>query len=100
MLCDPLVQLNGLSVRYLWNVNSVVIFALQRNKDASKVLAVQDTEKKDKNLQSCHAMRKDFTPLLYTVDGIAVREANSVEKHLPLRRSGINHTEKWSTTST
>ena len=29
LLCDPLVVLNGLTLRYLWNVNSVVIFALQ-----------------------------------------------------------------------
>ena len=30
LLCDPLVVLIGLSLRYLWNVNSVVIFTLQR----------------------------------------------------------------------
>ena len=33
VLCDSLVQLSSLSVRYLWNVNSVVIFALQRYND-------------------------------------------------------------------
>ena len=27
-------------------------------------------------------MRKDFTPLVYTVDGVAGREARTAEKHL------------------
>ena len=27
-------------------------------------------------------MRKDFTPLVYSVDGLAGREARSAEKHL------------------
>jgi hypothetical protein len=53
-----------------------------RNKDVAKVLAAQEKEKKDKYLQSCLARRKDFTPLVYTVDGIAGREAKSAEKHL------------------
>ena len=52
------------------------------NKDVSKVLAAQEKEKKDKCLRSCHVMRKDFTPLVYSIDGIAEREAKSAEKHL------------------
>ena len=35
-------------------------------------------------------MRKDFTPLVYSVDGIAGREAKSVEKHLTYHLS-----KKW-----
>jgi hypothetical protein len=53
-----------------------------RNKEVSKVLAMHEKEKKDKYLQTCLALRKDFTPLVYTVDGIAGREAKSAEKHL------------------
>ena len=53
-----------------------------RNKDVSKVLAAQEKEKKDKYLKTCHEMRKDFTPMVYSVDGIAGREARSAEKHL------------------
>ena len=51
-----------------------------RNRDFEKVLASQEKEKKDKYLASCHEMRKDFTPLVYSVDGIAGKEAKAVEK--------------------
>ena len=53
-----------------------------RNRDFEKVLASQEKEKKDKYLASCHEMRKDFTPLVYSVDGIAGREAKAAEKRL------------------
>ena len=53
-----------------------------RNRDFRKVLASQEKEKKDKYLASCHEMRKDFTPLVYSVDGIAGREAKAAEKRL------------------
>jgi len=35
-------------------------------------------------------MRKDFTPLVYSVDGITGREAKNAEKHLAYHLS-----EKW-----
>ena len=54
----------------------------QRNKPVAKVLAAHEKEKKDKYLRKCHEERKDFTPMCYTVDGIAGREARSAEKHL------------------
>ena len=50
--------------------------------EVSKLLARQEKEKKSKYLQSCHEMRKDFTPLVYTVDGVAGREARTAEKRL------------------
>ena len=53
-----------------------------RNKDVDKVLAKHEKEKKDKYLRKCHEERKDFTPLVYSVDGIAGREAKSAEKRL------------------
>ena len=37
---------------------------------------------KDKYLASLHAQRKDFTPMVYTVNGIADRNAKSAEKRL------------------
>ena len=46
-----------------------------------KILAVAEWEKKSKYLASLHAQRKDFTPMVYTVDGIAGRKVKSVEKH-------------------
>ena len=56
--------------------------ATYRNRDYAKVLAKAEKEKKDKYLKACHELRKDFTPLVYSVDGIAAREARTAEKHL------------------
>ena len=53
-----------------------------RNRDPEKVLAAQEKEKKDKYLKTCHEMRKDFAPMVYSVDGMAGREARSNEKRL------------------
>ncbi len=53
-----------------------------RHKGLDKVLAGQEKEKKDKYLRRCHELRKDFTPLVYSVDGMAGREALIVEKRL------------------
>ena len=50
--------------------------------EVSKVLERQEKEKKGKYLTSCLEMRKDFTPLVYSVDGVAGREARSAEKRL------------------
>jgi hypothetical protein len=47
-----------------------------------KVLADQEQEKKNKYLATCHELRKDFTPLVYSVDGMAGREAKMMEKRL------------------
>jgi hypothetical protein len=61
-----------------------------RNKDYQKVLAQQEKEKKNQYLRPCLEMRKDFTPLVYSVDGIAGREAKNAEKRLAYHLS-----EKW-----
>ena len=61
-----------------------------RNKDIDKVLAAHEKEKKDKYLHKCHEERMDFTPMVYSVDGIAGREARHAEKHLATYLS-----EKW-----
>jgi hypothetical protein len=53
-----------------------------RARDFTKILAMHEKEKKDKYLQTCLQMRKDFTPLVYTVDGIAGREARNAERRL------------------
>ena len=53
-----------------------------RGKDYTKILASHEKAKKDKYLHSCLQLRKDFTPLVYTVDGIAGREARNAEKRL------------------
>ena len=53
-----------------------------RNKCPSKVIADQEKEKKDKYLDTCHELRKDFVPLVYSVDGMAGKEARAAEKRL------------------
>jgi hypothetical protein len=61
-----------------------------QNKYYQKVLAQQEKEKKNQYLHPCLEMQKDFTPLVYSVDGIAGREAKNAEKHLAFHLS-----EKW-----
>ena len=53
-----------------------------RGRDYTKILAAHEKEKKDKYLWTCLELRKDFTPMVYSVDGIAGREAQNAEKRL------------------
>ena len=55
-----------------------------RNKAPEKVLAAHETEKKDKYVHRCrcHELRKDFTPLVCSSDGIAGRETRMAEKRM------------------
>ena len=53
-----------------------------RGRGFEKVLAAQEKEKKDKYLRSCLEQRKDFTPMVYSVEGIPGREARNAERHL------------------
>jgi hypothetical protein len=60
-------------------------------KEPMKVLEQHEKEKKDKYLQNCLEMRKDFTPMVvYYVDGIVGREARNAEKRLATQLAG-----KW-----
>ena len=43
---------------------------------------------KNKYLQNCLEMRKDFTPMVYSVNGIAGREARNAEKRLATHLAG------------
>ena len=61
-----------------------------RKKDPRKVLAAQEKEKKDKYLRKCLERRKHFTPLVFSVDGMAGREAKKAMKHLASMLA-----EKW-----
>ncbi|KAL3806424.1 hypothetical protein ACHAXA_007766, partial [Cyclostephanos tholiformis] len=53
-----------------------------QKRDFGKVLLQHEKEKKDKYLWTCLELRKDFTPMVYSVDGIAGREAQNAEKRL------------------
>ena len=54
------------------------------------MLEAQEEEKKRKYLATCRELRKDFTPLVYSVDGVPGREARSAE-----RRIASQLAEKW-----
>jgi hypothetical protein len=62
-----------------WQRGHTAIFDVQQEKD-----------KKNQYLHPCLEMRKDFTPLVYSVNGIAGIEAKNAEKHLAYHLS-----EKW-----
>ncbi len=53
-----------------------------RHDDVADEWRHHEKEKKDKYLQNCLEMRKDFTPMAYSVDGIAAQEAWNAEKRL------------------
>jgi hypothetical protein len=53
-----------------------------RKRDFGKVLLQYEKEKKDKYLWTCLELQKDFMPMVYSVDGIAGREARNAKKRL------------------
>jgi hypothetical protein len=61
-----------------------------RGKSWEKVLEEQEKEKKRKYLPTCRELRKDFTPLVYSVDGVPGREARAAERRLAAKLA-----EKW-----
>ena len=67
-----------------------------QKKEFSKVLEQHEKDKKDKYLQTCLEMRKDFTPMVYSVDGIAGRESRNAEKRLATHLAGKGWQSRWS----
>ncbi len=61
-----------------------------QKKDFGKVLLQHEKEKKDKYLWTCLELRKDFTPMVYSVDGIAGHKARNAEKRLATHQAS-----KW-----
>ncbi|KAL7503627.1 hypothetical protein ACHAXN_001389 [Cyclotella atomus] len=61
-----------------------------RNVDPAKVLAKCEQLKKDKHLRPCLEQRRDFTPLVYSVDGMSGRETRQAERKIA---SALSH--KW-----
>ena len=56
-----------------------------RNQDPEKVLQKCEQLKKEKHLAPCLERRRDFTPLVYSVDGMAGRETKAAERKLASR---------------
>jgi hypothetical protein len=61
-----------------------------QNQDPTKVLKRCEQQKKDKYLDACLEQRRDFTPLVYSVDEMSGRETRQAERHVASRLSG-----KW-----
>lgn len=61
-----------------------------RNQDPEKVLNKCEKLKKDKHLRACLQNRRDFTPLVYSVDGMAGRETKQAERRMASLLAG-----KW-----
>lgn len=55
-----------------------------RGRDPEKVLQRQEKEKKDKYLDACLARRRQFTPLVFSVDGMRSRETDAACKRVAL----------------
>jgi hypothetical protein len=58
--------------------------------DPFKVLAKQEREKRDLYEEPCNARRRDFTPLVFSVDGLMGEQATAVSRRLARRLSN-----KW-----
>jgi hypothetical protein len=61
------------------------------NTDSSKILERAAKEKKTKYEAACLERRRDFTPLIYSVDGLASKDTRAAEKRLACLLS-----KKWS----
>jgi hypothetical protein len=81
-------------VRGFWKHGRECIFDIRitntesrshRNKEPTKCLASQEKEKKGKYEEACHEERKDFTPLVYSIDGMAGQKTRAAEKRLASR---------------
>ena len=87
---DPETR-GDVAVRGFWKRGTTAIFDIrvtdtevgrQRGQDPAKVLARHEKEKKDKYLEPCLARRRQFTPLVFSVDGMRGAEATAASKRL------------------
>jgi hypothetical protein len=80
-----------LSIHGLWKHGSTCILDIRitdtdsksyASSSSAKVLEKAAKEKKDKYLEACLERRRSFTPLVYSVDGMACKEACAFEKRI------------------
>jgi hypothetical protein len=88
-----------IAVRGFWKRSTTAIFDVRitdtdapsyRGTDPGKVLSKQEKEKKDKHLTACLAARRQFTPLVFSVDGMRGAETDAACKRLAALLAG-----KW-----
>jgi len=72
------------------------------NSSSIKILECHAKEKKDKYETACIDRHRDFTPLVYSVDGMASKEARMAKRCIAwlLAKSGAAHTRTWQASST
>jgi len=85
-------ELRGdVSAHGFWRRGTTAIFDVRiadtdapgyRGQDPKKILARHEKEKKDKYLDACLERRRQFTPLVYSVDGLMGDEARAASKRL------------------
>ena len=82
------------AVRGFWQRSSTATFDVRivdtdapsyRGQNPIKVLANHEKRKKDKYLEPCLARRRQFTPLVFSVDGVAGTEAKAASQRLASR---------------
>ena len=85
--------------RGFWKRGTTAIFDVRvtdtdapsyRGQDPVKILAKQEDEKKGKYLDRCLASRRQFTPLVFSVDGLQGEECQAATRKLAAALSG-----KW-----
>ena len=88
---DPRELRGDISAHGFWRRGTTAIFDVRiadtdapsyRGQDPKKVLARHEKEKKDKYLDACIERRRQFTPLVYSVDGLMGSEARAASKRL------------------
>eukprot|EP00957_Ditylum_brightwellii_P045526 3451276-Ditylum_brightwellii.AAC.1 len=62
-----------------------------RGRQPDTVLAAAEKAKKDKYLEACLERRRTFTPLVYSVDGMAANKAKAAEKRMASLLAGKLH---------
>ena len=53
-----------------------------RDRKSAKVLANIEKEKEDKSGKACRDRQRDFTPMVYSVDGMPGKKAKTAERRL------------------
>jgi hypothetical protein len=97
---EPVPEQRGdISCRGFWKRGTTAIFDVRITDTdqpsylgtaPAKVLSNMEKEKKDKYLEACLSTRRQFTPLVFSVDGLAGAEAKAAMKRLSSRLSA-----KW-----
>ena len=81
-------------IRNFWKHGSECLFDIRvtntecrthRNKDPLKCLEGQEKDKKRKYETACHEQRKHFSPLVYSIDGMAGPMTRAAEKRMASR---------------